>query len=211
MLKLCWTLFNSPAYCFADNNVWKMIPVLHQVFFQQSFLQSDVFKITCKFTPQCNTTFRYKLQIQTTVLMSRAIHEAISSWLFQDLSIVKKNVWRFWSARHYWIAWLFARVLRDGKQIRIQFCCENFLLRHVLTLEHSHHFNFCLEFHDPSLLCSDGFTLINLKLSCCDHFIFSFSSYYYMKLYSSFFPFVAYWSVSDIYLSVSLPLCCLTR
>ena len=42
---------------------------------------------------------------------------------------------------------------------------------------------FCLEFHDPFLLCSDGFTLINLKVSCCDHFIFCFSSYYYMKLY----------------------------
>ena len=28
--------------------------------------------------------------MQTSVLMSRAIHEAISSWLFQDLYIVKK-------------------------------------------------------------------------------------------------------------------------
>ena len=101
----------------------------------------------------------------------------------------------------------FARVLRDGKQMRVQFCCENFLLRHLLTLKHSHHFNLCLEFHDPFLLCSDGFTLINLKLSCCDHFIFYFSSYYYMKPYSSFFPFVAYLSVLDIYLSDSLPLC----
>ena len=27
--------------------------------------------------------------------MSRAIHEAISSWLFQDLSIVKKNCGHF--------------------------------------------------------------------------------------------------------------------
>ena len=67
-----------------------MIPVLHQVFFSEKF-SSDALKITCKFTPQCNTTFRYKLQIQTLVLMSRAIHEAISSWLFQDLSIVKKK------------------------------------------------------------------------------------------------------------------------
>ena len=105
---------------------------------------------------------------------------------------------------------LFARVLRDGKQIRVQFCCENFLLQHLLTFKHSHNFNFCLEFHDPFLLCSDGFTLINLKLSCCDNFIFSLSSYYYMKPYSSFFPFVAYLSVSGIYLSDSLPLCCLT-
>ena len=95
-------------------------------------------------------------------------------------------------------------------KFRVQFCCENFLLRHLLTLKHSNHFNVCLEFHDPFFLCSDGFTLINLKLSCCDHFIFSFSSYYYMKPYSSFFPFVAYLSVSYIYLSDSLPPCCLT-
>ena len=59
---------------------------------------------------------------------------------------------------------LFARVLipGDGKQIRVQFCCETFLLRHLLTLKHSHHFDFCLEFHDHFLLCSDGFTLIKL-------------------------------------------------
>ena len=69
---------------------------------------------------------------------------------------------------------LFARVLRDGRQIRVKLCCYNFLLRHLLTLKHSHHFNFCLEFHDPFLLCSDGFTLINLKLSCYDHFILYF-------------------------------------
>ena len=94
--------------------------------------------------------------------------------------------------------------------MRVQFCCKNFLLRHLLTLKHSHHFNFCLYFHDPCLLCSDGFRLINLRLSSCDHFIFSFSSYYYMKPYSSFFPFVAYLSVSDIYLSDSPPLCCVT-
>ena len=55
------------------------------------FSTSDAFKITCKFSPQCNTTFLYKCQIQTSVLMSRAIHEAISPWLFQDLSIVKKT------------------------------------------------------------------------------------------------------------------------
>ena len=36
--------------------------------------------------------FHNKCQIQTSVLMSRAIHEAISSCLFQDLSIVKKHV-----------------------------------------------------------------------------------------------------------------------
>ena len=58
---------------------------------------------------------------------------------------------------------LFARVLIPGdrKQIRVQFCCET-LLRHLLTLKHSHHFNVCLEFHDPFHLCSDDFTLINL-------------------------------------------------
>ena len=59
---------------------------------------------------------------------------------------------------------LFARALipGDGKQIRAQFCCETFLLQHLLNLKHCHHFNFCLEFHDPFLLCSDDFTLINL-------------------------------------------------
>ena len=59
---------------------------------------------------------------------------------------------------------LFGRVLipGDGKQMRVQFCSETFLLRHLLTLKHSHHFNFCLEFHDPFLLCSLEFTLINL-------------------------------------------------
>ena len=60
--------------------------------------------------------------------MSRAIHEAISSWLFQDLSIVKKicgdvevlGITRLFD--------LFARELipGDGKQIRVQFCCETF-------------------------------------------------------------------------------------
>ena len=59
---------------------------------------------------------------------------------------------------------VFARVLIPGdrKQIRVQFCCETFLLRHLLTLKHSHHFNVCLEFHDPFHLCMDDFTLINL-------------------------------------------------
>ena len=43
--------------------------------------------------PHSNTIFHNKCQIQTSVLMSRAIHEAISSWLFQDLSkFVKKYV-----------------------------------------------------------------------------------------------------------------------
>ena len=40
--------------------------------------------------PHSNTIFQNKCQIQTSVLMSMAIHEAISSWLFQDLSIEKK-------------------------------------------------------------------------------------------------------------------------
>ena len=43
------------------------------------------------------------------------------------------------------------------------------------------------EFHDPFLFCSDVFTLINLKLACCDHFILLFFLIY-MKLYSSCFP-----------------------
>ena len=42
--------------------------------------------------PHSNPIFHNKCQIQTSVLMSRAIHQAISSWLFQDLSIVKKYV-----------------------------------------------------------------------------------------------------------------------
>ena len=44
------------------------------------------------YIPQSNTIFHTKCQIQTSVLMSRAIHEAISSWLFQDLFIVNKYV-----------------------------------------------------------------------------------------------------------------------
>ena len=105
------------------------------------------------------------------------------------------------------LAFLLPRVLRDGKQIRVQLCCENFLLRHLLTLKHSHHFNFCLEFHDPLLLCGDGFTLTNLKLSCCDHFISSFSSCYYMKLYSSFshlWPIYLFQTSISLTLSVSV-------
>ena len=129
---------------------------------------------------------------------------------FKTYQLLKKTCGNFGVLGITRLRDLFARVLRDGKQIRVQFCCEHFLLQHLLTFKHSHHFNFCLEFHDPFLLCSDGFTLINLKLSCCDHFIFYFSYCYYMKPYSSFFTFVAYLSVSDIYLSDSLPLCCLT-
>ena len=76
--------------------------------------------------------------------MSRAIHEAISSWLFQDLSIVKKICLDFEVLSRLFD--LFDRVLinGDGKQIRVQFCCETFLLRHLVTLKHSHFFNFCL-------------------------------------------------------------------
>ena len=63
---------------------------------------------------------------------------------------------------------------------------------------------FVLEFHVPFLLGSDGFTFINLKLSCYDHFIFLFSSYFIWNLTHPVFPFLAYSSVSDIYLSPSL-------
>ena len=92
----------------------------------------------------------------------------------------------------------FARVLRYGKKIRVQLCCENVLLRRLpsntLTIF------FCLEFHDPFLLCSDGFTRINLKLSCCGHFIF-------LLLYGAFshhFPHL--WSIYLFQTSISLTL-----
>ena len=60
--------------------------------------------------------------------MSRAIYEAISSWLFQDLSIVKKIYGDFEVLGITRLFGLFARVLipGDGKQIRGQFCCETF-------------------------------------------------------------------------------------
>ena len=57
---------------------------------------------------------------------------------------------------------LFARVLRDGKQIRVTFCCENFLLQDLLTLKHSHHFNVCLFVSDTYL--SDSLPLCCLTL-----------------------------------------------
>ena len=99
--------------------------------------------------------------------MSRAIHEAISSWLFQDLSIVKKNCGHFGMIGITRLFAVFARVLipGDGKQIRIQFYSEAFFLRPVLTLKLFHYLNFCLEFHSPFLLCSDGFTS-NLTSKC---------------------------------------------
>ncbi len=103
--------------------------------------------------------------MQTSVSMSRAIHEAIYFWLFQDLIYcLKKTCGNFGVLGITRLLDIFARVLiqGDGKQIRVQFCCETFLLRHLLTLKHSHHFDFCLEFHDHFLLCSDGFTLIKL-------------------------------------------------
>ena len=78
--------------------------------------------------------------------------------------LLKKNCGAFGVLGITRLLELFARVLIPGdrKQIRVQFCCENFLLRHLLTLKHSHHFNVCLEFHDPFHLCSDDFTLIIL-------------------------------------------------
>ena len=71
------------------NNVWKIIPVLHQVV-QQSFLQmlsKSLVGLLLNAIPLFITNVRYRHRF----LMSRAIHEAISSWLFQDLSIVKKK------------------------------------------------------------------------------------------------------------------------
>ena len=63
MLKLCWTLFNSPVWRFADNNVWKMITVLHQVCFQQSFLQmlsKSLVSLLLDAIPLFVTNFRYR-------------------------------------------------------------------------------------------------------------------------------------------------------
>ena len=59
---------------------------LHGLFSDHSLNNSRLF------LSLSNTIFHNKCQIQTSVLMSRAIHEAISSWLFQDLSIAKKYV-----------------------------------------------------------------------------------------------------------------------
>ena len=153
-----------------------------------------------------------KCQRQTSVLMSRAIREAISSWLFQDFIIVKQICGDFGVLGITRLLDHFGSVLipGDGKQIRVQFRCETFLLRHLLTLKHSHHFNFCLEFHDPFLLCSDGSTLINLKPVLLRPFHLPFSPYCIGRFTHPFSPCLAYLSVSDIYLSDSRPLCCLT-
>ena len=51
--------------------------------------------------------------------MSKAIHEAISSWLFQDIYL-KKNCGDFGVLGTTRLLDFFARVLRDGKQIRVQ-------------------------------------------------------------------------------------------
>ena len=55
--------------------------------------------------------------------MSRAIHEAISSCLFQDLSIVKNTCGDFGVLCMTRLLDIFAKVLipGDGKQIRVQF------------------------------------------------------------------------------------------
>ena len=78
---------------------------------------SNAFKITCKFTPHCNTIFHNKCQIQTSVLMSRAIHEAISAWLFQDLSIVKKTCGDFGVLCMTRLPDIFAGVLVISKSV----------------------------------------------------------------------------------------------
>ena len=89
------------------------------MFFLTKF-SSDAFKITCKSTPQCNTTFRYRFQIQTSVLMSRAIHEAIRPGYFKTYELLKNKT----TSGYFGVLGitrfldLFARVLRDGKQIR---------------------------------------------------------------------------------------------
>ena len=66
--------------------------------------------------------------VQTPVLMSRAIHEAISSWLFQDLSIIKKTCGDFGVLGITRLFDLFARILIPGDSKQIRFCCETFLL-----------------------------------------------------------------------------------
>ena len=53
------------------------------------------------FTSQCNPIFHTKCQIRTSVLMSRAIHEAFYSWVFPGWPIILKKTWRFFSSRHY--------------------------------------------------------------------------------------------------------------
>ncbi len=117
---------------------------------------------------------------------------------FKTYQLLKKGCGNFGVLGITRLLDLFARVLRDGKQIR-----ENDLLRHLLTLKHSHHFNFCLEFDYPFLLCSDGFTLINLKLSCWDHFILSFLPTIIWSLTHSFYHL---WPIYLCQTSISLTL-----
>ena len=67
----------------------------------------------------------------------------------------------------------FARVLIPGqvKLTIVQFFGETFLLRRFFNRQtDSHH---CQLFHNPFLFCN-SFPFINLKLSCCDHFMFHF-------------------------------------
>ena len=140
--------------------------------------------------------------MQTSVLMSKAIHEAISSSLFQDLSIVKKTCGDVGVLGITRLLDLFARVVipGNGKQIRVQFCCETVLLRHFLTINHSHHFNFCLEFHDPFLLCSDDFTLINLD---CLNVTIS-SSYFLPTVYDALLIFLFIFGLFIYFRHISL-------
>ena len=106
---------------------------------------------------------------------------------------------------------LFARVLipGDGKQIRVQFCCETFLPRYLLTLKHSHHFYFCLKFHDPFNLCRVTVVMaLNSLTSNCLAVNISYSFFFlpYEALLILFSPLLAYLLFQiSIYLSDSLP------
>ena len=73
-----------------------------------------------KFTPQCNPIFHTNLLIHTSVLLSMAI---------RGISTVKKPG-HFVVLDITSLLDIFTRVLilGDGKQIRVQFCCETFLL-----------------------------------------------------------------------------------
>ena len=67
----------------------------------------------------------------------------------------------------------------DGKQIRVQFCCETFSLRLLIALKQTLAVP-KFAFPDNSILCIGRCTHINAKLSSCDHFIFPFLATIYL-------------------------------
>ena len=84
--------------------------------------------------------------------MSRAIHGAISSWVFQGLSIVKKTCGDFGMLD---IDYLIPP--GDVNQIRDQLCCETFMLRLLFSLKLTLNYQ-SLPFPDNFLFCTGGFT-----------------------------------------------------